>query len=159
MAQKLQALRALKVIPSDDANVPFPSVIAAAANTSVGVNELIKFGGTFITDGVTTGDIVYNTTAQLAATVVTVDSETTLTLNADIFLATAEDFIIYTGNSNTGSLTPCVFFVGTTGNVKVVTEGGDTVLLKNLANGQFIPVSVSRILKTETTASNIVALW
>lgn len=159
MAQKLQALRALTVIPSDDANVPFPATVTTGFNTSVTANSLVDSAATFITDGVTTGDIVYNTTSGLAATVVNVSSETTLTLNADIFLAFPEDFVIYTGNSNTGSHTPCVFFVGGAGNVNVVTEGGDTVLLKGLANGQFIPVSVTRILKTETDATYIVALW
>jgi len=159
MAQKLQALRALKVIPSDDANVPFPATVTAGANDSVTVNSLVDSTATFITDGVTTGDIVYNTTAGLAATVVTVNSQTTLTLNADIFLAFPEDFTIYTGNSNTGSRTPCVFFVGGAGNATVVTEGGDTVLFKSLQSGQFIPVSVTRILSIGTNALDIVALW
>jgi len=159
MANKLQALRALSVIPSDDANVPFPAVVTSGTNSSVVAGKLVNAAATFITSGVVIGDIVYNNTLGLAATVTKVDSETTVTLNANIFTSTPNDYVIYTGNSNTGSLTPCVFFVGTAGHVKVVTEAGDTVLLKNLANGQFIPVSVSRILKTETTALNIVALW
>jgi hypothetical protein len=159
MAQKLQALRALKVIPSDDANVPFPSVMRSAYNTALDTNALIDAGATFITLGVQAGDIVYATIDLKAATVVSVTSQTRLELNGNIFSGTSRDYILYTGNSNTGSQTPCVFFVGVAGDVKVVTEGGDTVLLKNLANGQFIPVSVSRILKTETTATNIVALW
>jgi len=159
MAQKLQALRALSVIPSDKTNVPFPSVIRTAYNTGLDTNALIDSAATFITSGVQAGDIVYNTTGLKAATVVSVTSQTRLELNDNIFLGVSDDYVLYTGNTNTGSQTPCVFFVGTAGDVNVVTEGGDTVLFKNLQNGQFIPVSVTRILETDTSAQDILALW
>lgn len=159
MAQKLQALRALSVIPSDDANVPFPSVVTSGTNTSVVGSKLVDSSATFITSGVSIGDIVYNNTLGLAATVTRVESNTSLRINADIFTATPNEYVIYNGNTNTGSQTPCVFFVGVAGDVNVVTEAGDTVLFKNLQNGQFVPVSVTRILDTDTNAQSIVALW
>jgi hypothetical protein len=159
MAQKLQALRALAVIPSDDANVPFPAVIRSAYNTGLDTDALIDSNATFITSGVQAGDILYSKTDFTAATVVSVTSETRLELNANIFSGTLHEYVLYTGNTNTGSQTPCVFFVGVGGDVNVVTEAGDTVLFKKLQNGQFIPVSVTRILDTNTTAQFIVALW
>jgi len=54
-------------------------------------------------------------------------------------------------------------FIGTAGNVVVVgvdAAGGATgVTLKNLANGQIIPIAVRRVNSTNTTATDIVALY
>lgn len=48
-------------------------------------------------------------------------------------------------------------YVGTTGNIKVTTAGGSTLLFTAVPVG-FFPVKVSRVWSTTTTASNIVAL-
>jgi len=48
-------------------------------------------------------------------------------------------------------------YVGTTGNLAVVTVGGSTVTLVGVSG--WVPVRVSRVLATGTTASDIVALW
>jgi len=53
----------------------------------------------------------------------------------------------------------CVLYVGTTGDLKVITTGQDEVTFVNVQGGSFIPVQVLRVLSTGTTASNIVALW
>jgi len=60
-----------------------------------------------------------------------------------------------TGGSNNG----CVLFAGVGGDVRILTVGGDDVVLKNIANGQFIPVQVLKVFATNTTATNLVALW
>lgn len=49
-------------------------------------------------------------------------------------------------------------YIGSAGNVKVDTWGGDTVTFNNVPAGTFMPVSVRRVYATGTTASNIVAL-
>lgn len=50
-------------------------------------------------------------------------------------------------------------FVGTGGNVQVLAVGDTSpVLLKGVANGQVIPVSVKRVYSTNTTAADIVGL-
>lgn len=49
-------------------------------------------------------------------------------------------------------------YIGTTGNVSVITAGGDTVTFTAVPVG-LLPVSVSRVRSTGTTASNILALW
>ncbi len=59
------------------------------------------------------------------------------------------------GSGNNG----CVLYVGTKGNIKVMTVGGDEVTFTNIQDGSFIPVQVLRVFSTGTTASNIVALW
>lgn len=50
-------------------------------------------------------------------------------------------------------------YIGGAGNVNVTTVGGDTVLFSSLAAGTILPVRVSHVLSTNTTATNIVALW
>lgn len=48
--------------------------------------------------------------------------------------------------------------VGVAGNLNVITEGGATVTV-NAAAGIPLPLAVSRVKATSTTATGIVALW
>ena len=59
------------------------------------------------------------------------------------------------GRGNNG----CVLYVGTGGSVRVLTVGGDDVTFVGINAGQFIPVQVTRVFATGTSASTIVALW
>ena len=61
-----------------------------------------------------------------------------------------------TASPNT-SAWPCVLYVGTSGNVKVLTAGGNEVTFVGVSG--FFPVQVVRVFATGTTATNIVALW
>lgn len=63
-------------------------VKSSGAQTSTVANELNDSGATFQADGVDVGDEVFNSTDTLFAFVTVVDSETKLTLSADIFDAT-----------------------------------------------------------------------
>jgi hypothetical protein len=49
-------------------------------------------------------------------------------------------------------------FVGTTGDVAIVEASGTVKTFKNIASGQFLPVSAIRINSTNTTASDMLAL-
>jgi len=49
-------------------------------------------------------------------------------------------------------------YVGTGGNVSVVTVGGTTVLFSGVPSGSVLPVRCSQVRSTGTTASNIVGL-
>jgi len=158
--EKLQPSRALQVIPSNNAVIPFVNVVVLGTNTSTTSLRLVASAAAFVTDNVQAGDVVYNTTDNTAATVVSVISQTQLVLNADIFLATAKSFVIYqqsaqTGGSNRG----CVLYIGTAGNVRVLTSGNDIVTFSNVQAGTFFPINVIQVFTTGTTASNIVALW
>lgn len=53
----------------------------------------------------------------------------------------------------------CVLYVGGAGNLRVLTDGEDDVIFYNVAAGSFLPVQVKRVFATNTTATNIVALW
>ncbi len=50
-------------------------------------------------------------------------------------------------------------YVGTQGNVKVTTAGGDTVTFEGIAAGSIIPVRVQRVFSTGTTATNLVSIY
>lgn len=66
---------------------------------------------------------------------------------------------IYFVGSEADKVIPCVLYVGTSGNLKVRTAGGDDVTFNNIQNGSFLPINVVRVFSTGTTATNIVALW
>lgn len=59
------------------------------------------------------------------------------------------------GSGNNG----CVLYVGGSGNIRVMTIGGDDVLFSNVQAGTFMPVQVKRVYSTNTTATGIIALW
>jgi hypothetical protein len=50
-------------------------------------------------------------------------------------------------------------FIGTGGNINAVMADGQTVLFKGLFGGTVLPVQVIKVLSTNTTAADIVALY
>ena len=71
-------------------------------------------------------------------------------------IVTPSDSTDITGsNANT----PATLFVGVGGNIDVVTLGGSTLLLKNIADGSFLPIQVTRVKATNTTATDMVAIF
>jgi len=51
------------------------------------------------------------------------------------------------------------FFVGTGGSVVVVTAAGSTVTFANVPSGTTVPLAISQVKATGTTATGIVALY
>jgi hypothetical protein len=154
--QKLQVSRALDVIKSDNANIPSPALIVQGVNNSVVANELEDTDVNFQALNVAIGDVVYNITDGLAATVTKVVDSTRLLLNADIFTGTSKTYKLYSQNQNNEA---CVLYIGSGGNLRVETHAGDDIIFYNVLGGTFLPVQVSKVFSTSTTASNIVALW
>ena len=154
--QKLQAERALKVIPSDTINIPN---IAGAA--IIGTTTQPAPSGTVLVDGTQNfnstqgliGSIVY--LAGGVATVTSIVNNTTLGLSASIVnTGSTESYSLY-ADANQG----CVLYVGNTGNVRVLTAGNDDVTFVGIPAGAFVPVQVKRVFATDTDATDIVALW
>ncbi|PKP75429.1 MAG: hypothetical protein CVT84_03060 [Alphaproteobacteria bacterium HGW-Alphaproteobacteria-6] len=54
---------------------------------------------------------------------------------------------------------PRALFVGQTGHVAARLAGGQTVLFQNVQAGTILPVRVSGVNATGTSAAGIVALW
>ena len=154
--QKLQVGRALKVIQSDYANIPFPAVTISGTITALSGFTFTDSTANFIALGVQAGDIVYSYDANYAATVVSVQSATTLVLNLTTgFLLEGYDYTIYNGQNNNG----CVLYIGGAGDIAVTTVGGDEVKFTALLAGQFVPVQTIRLSSDGTTATDILALW
>ena len=154
--------RALAVIPTDNANVPFPAPVGSGTNTSAVANQLVNTSGNFINLNVKTGDIVYNTTDGTAATVVSVTSATVVVLNADIFGASGKAYTIYQASPQTSNGNPgCFLYVGGAGNVKVTTICQDIVTFTAVPVGTVLPVQVVKVHSSGsgTTATLINALW
>ena len=151
---KLQASRALAGVPSDKIGIPDVGISpASGTQTSATANKLTDTGATFETSGVKAGMIVHDTTGGSIATVTAVDSETVLSLSADIFTAT-EDYVIYEGATE-----DCALYVGGAGDVEVVTSGGDTVIFSAVPAGSFLPINVKQVKSGSTSATLMVALW
>jgi hypothetical protein len=159
---KLQVSRALSVIPSQNTNIPMPNVIVTSTATTTTANKLVDSTKNFSDNGVSplniqVGDIIYNTTSSTAATVTNVDSATQLSLNADIMVST-NAYTLYSGTNTTGSVEPCVLYVGVGGNLNVTTAGGDVVDFVGIGAGTFLPVQVIKV-NSVVTATDIIALW
>lgn len=162
---KIQAGRALNIINSDDAGIPFPIVNSIGTDTAAPIgNQLIDNTKDFVALNVVAGDIVYNTTTGLAATVVApalVATPDTVELNASIFTGAGDSYVIYQsgamagGGSNFG----CVLYVGGIGSVRVLTIDQDDVTFFGVQTGTFMPVQVVKVFATGTSATDIVALW
>lgn len=60
--------------------------------------------------------------------------------------------------SNSTVLSFLALYIGTTGDVAIVSANGQTVTFSSVAVG-FFPVAGTKVLSTGTTASNIVALF
>jgi hypothetical protein len=154
--QKLQVGTALNIYKSDNANIPIPSVVTSGTGVAPVANELEdSVTGAFITKNVQTGDVVFNTTTGATATVVQVLGEDNLIMNANIFTGATDSYVIYAQNTKEA----CVLYVGTGGNLRVLTASGQDVLFTGILGGTFLPVQVLKVFETGTAASNIVALW
>lgn len=125
-----------------------------AAETGPVVNDS---GATFITDGVQPGDLAFKPgTTSLASRVLSVNSETQITLTTSVISAGSAFTIL------SQSEEPAILYVGTAAagdTLKVRSAGGDDATFVNIQQGSFIPVQVKRVYDTGTTASNIVALF
>lgn len=60
--------------------------------------------------------------------------------------------------SDSTALTFNALYVGGTGDVVVVTTGGDTITFKNVPVGQWLPIEGNRV-KAATTATLTIAVW
>lgn len=168
----------LEVIASDTLPIPYPGLSTLSGTNGTTQNDkLVDANQTFITDGVSVGDIVYNTTDNTTATVTAVDSEILLSLSANI-MATGEAYVIYLGgpaqqqypksaegcllyvgsNVTKGSMTVATSFV----DVKVKTTAGSIVTFSNFPVGEYLPVQVVQLFATGTdtaAANNCLAIW
>tara|TARA_R110000787_G_scaffold59744_1_gene135402 strand:- start:343 stop:867 length:525 start_codon:yes stop_codon:yes gene_type:complete len=171
--QKLQARQALQVITSDTVRIPDPNtvvVLDTVTGATIGtgdlsvLNTLTDVGTKFTESGILPGAIVY--AFNRAYYVVSVDSDTQLTLSGGAVGLAANQYSIYT-HATIG----CSLFIGTVGDivVQMASQNGNTtpitapvnqeVIFPKIADASFLPIQVVRVAKTRTLAKGIIALW
>tara|TARA_R110002020_G_scaffold70385_5_gene182645 strand:- start:6839 stop:7312 length:474 start_codon:yes stop_codon:yes gene_type:complete len=154
--QKLQASSALAVIKDNDVDIPNPtSLIISSATTSAAANKLIDTNADFVALGVRIGDIIYDTSTTVASKVEKIDSATQLTVSTAI--PNASNYNLYAQHNMPSN--GCVLYIGSGGDVSLLTASGDSVIFKGLVTGQFVPVQTLRVNSASTTAADIIALW
>jgi len=154
--QKLQAYRALTVFKNNDIDIPNPAMLAiSSTTTATSAGKLVDSAGDFINKGVKIGDIIYNITQAVPHDVTAIDSATELSVTGAPVSGDVYKLYANVDAPNNG----CVLYVGGAGNLDIITAGGDNVLLTGVLAGSFIPVQVTRVKRSSTTATDIVALW
>jgi len=168
--QRLQPSRALPIIPTDDLLLPGgpgSKVTQKASVTSVSPFELIdNLTEIPFHSIIKAGDTVYNLTAGLGARVIGVPIDNTpilpnppesftLTLSEDIFTVIGEKYAVYSVVDGGGA----VLWVSTGGSIAGATAGGDYIVLNNVPDGSLLPILMSVINQTGTTATGIYGLW
>ena len=149
--QKLQQSRAVSVIPSDNGGIyaPWAPVITEATATTTNASFIEATGVDF--SNVEVGDIVVSAGSGVTSVITQVD-----TGNDRIACLTAgfsgTQFSIFKPMSG-------LLYIGGTGNLAVVTDGGDEVTFSALPAGSFIPVHIRKVKATGTSATDILALW
>lgn len=152
--QKLQGYRAWNVNKSDNTDIPNIGIVGpSGTTTSAATNQLIDSAANFTAETVQTGMIVVNTTDGTQTTVLSIENTTTLNVTNDI-MPNAKAYQLYDGNQE-----GAVLFIGTAGNLKVTTVGGDEITFQGINTGTFFPVNVVKVFATGTSADNIIALW
>ena len=166
--QKLQVSQALPVIPSDTVHIPDPSTEALTGTADFTGGTLVDVGTTFLSDGIQTNAIVYNTSANIAYYVTEVVDDLTLTLSPASVGGATDVYVIY-NRATIGA----VLYVGGAGNIAMLmaakkdtpgTVSANSTNFTGLLAGSFLPTQVVGIAETgsggyHTTATDIIALW
>jgi len=154
--QKLQVGTGIAVIPSDTIDIPAvsgPVVDSTMSQTPPSTTVLVDDTQDFTAIvGLVGSPVIVGTGI---ARVASVTSATSITLDTGIAGTTAVGYKIYVGATNPG----CVLYVGNTGNLRVLTSSNADLTFVGIPAGSFVPVQVKRVFATNTTATDIIALW
>lgn len=87
-----------------------------------------------------------------------VDTFTTASLNA---WSSPFSHVVAVSPSNTVDLVTVSrgLWVGSVGDLKITTLGGETIVIAAVPSGSFLPIRATRVFATLTTASSILALY
>ena len=152
--QKLQAGSAIPVVPSDTISIPAGDGVQLSGTTTGTGADLEDSTASFLTT-VKVGYIVVDNDTPSISTVVSVDSNTELTLSGGVTLGGTASYTIYAAPETNG----CALYVGVAGDVKVKMSSGKDIIFTAVPAGSFMPVNVIKVYATGTDATNIVALW
>jgi hypothetical protein len=161
--QRLQVNNSIDVIPSDTVGIPDPATLVfEQSGTNMSVAGTVTGTG-FENKGIQQGAILYAVSSQKAYTVVSVDSDTELTVTPSVAAAAVEAIVVYNSATLGASL-----YIGAIGNVSVemasqknagALTGVNPALFYNVAQGSFMPILVTRVNAAHTTSTHIKALF
>ena len=78
--------------------------------------------------------------------------------NSGSIMAPASHVLLVTPNDSADlTYTTRAIYVGGTGNIKLTTAGGETLILTAVQVGTLLPIRVTRVWATDTTATNMAA--
>ena len=150
--------RAINVIPSDTVNIPNPAGLGLTGTADgTGTNKLIDSSANFTTNLL--GAIIVNTTDSTTANVIGFTDNTTLILDADIFIS-GNEYSIYNSDNNQG----CSIYIPaqTPDKLRVLTVGGDIITFRECGDtnaSSILPVNVLRVFSDDTNLTDLIALW
>ena len=144
-------------------------------------NHLIDTTETFVTKGVSVGDVVYNNVTGVVTRVSAVNNEVDLTLEDDLFSSNTgydDTYTIFLGGQLPGpegkSSEGCLLYVSTLDtittsiattyvpSIRVKTVAGNNVTFLNFPVGQYLPVQITQLYVTGTTNESeaaCLAIW
>jgi hypothetical protein len=150
--------RAIDVIPSNTVDIPNPAGLGLTGTADGTVaGSIVDSTATFTTNLL--GAIIVNTTYSTIANVIGFTDNTTLILDADIFVS-ADGYAIYNSDNNQG----CALYIPaqTPEKLRVLTVGGDMITFSECGDtnaSSILPVNVLRVFSDDTNLTNLVALW
>ena len=159
--QKLQVSTAIRVIPSDNVNIPNPSspnvegaIQAKGPNDEIQFTEDILEGTEF-----KRGAIIINTTTGVIGTIEAVIAPGVAAVDTNFYNGSNNgNAIIIYADENEG----CIIYIGNTANganIHVETASGQEVVYENVPQGSFLPVQVVRVNAGLTTVEDLIANW
>ena len=153
---KLQVSKGIAVSPSDSTPLPNPEFKMISGTTDgTTTDKLVQASpDPLFTTSVEVGNIVVNTTDNTMTNITAIDSDTTLSVDDDIFTS-GETYTIYKQAETGGA----ILYVGGAGDIKLTTSSGSILTFSGLNAGTFVPVQTIKVFSTGTTATNIIALW
>lgn len=79
-------------------------------------------------------------------------------LDGSLDLASGDVLTVTKADSGSDFLVSRALYVGTGGDIQVLTEKGQTVLFKNVPDGALLPVRCTRVFATNSTVSDVLAM-
>ena len=182
---KNQPIRAIKVIPSNEVNIPKPGSYASGTSSTGLAGDTITDlsanflgvsnpGNTGVSNKVNIGDVVYATDGLLGTRVAVhvseIISNTQIKVTPGVLNGTTPYEIYRSNGTFNGAFTAqsltglegYSLYVGgdAAGNELSVVPAAsqDTVILKGVTAGSFIPLQVVKVNRTGTTVTDILAL-
>lgn len=133
-----------------------PTASGAIADLADVADSVRIYNKNNFVDACNVGDTIVNTTVNEATFITSIVSEVEMVVSTIGTMAGTNAITAYTDpNANIG----CILYIGGAGNVKVRTASGQDVTYIGLNAATWLPVQITKLFSTGTTATNMVVNW